>query len=57
MPKKMLNVWSTEEILSLIRATKASRPITVWEYREGFDDGLEQLYNEIQRIDSDKQKK
>lgn len=45
MPKKMLEVWTTDEILSLINRIKV--PNSVRDYKQGYEDALEEVFNRI----------
>ena len=49
MPKT-IEAWTTEELMELIQFAWHSKPITVKEYREGWEDAL----NEVERMIKEK---
>lgn len=47
MPKKYLDIWTTEEIKKVINDVVRNNPTTTTEYRQGWEDALANMWERV----------
>lgn len=47
MRQKLTEIWTTDELLKLINEVNNKNPVTVVEYRQGWEDACAYLFNTI----------